>query len=255
MRQKTVITILILIASAALLSFPAAGQDEEYVDAPIEVNQPEALATTAGPPAANYSDQYNWGLINYGFLNTVYHQYSGDPIFSGGNSPSTFLNIGYLNIIPLDYTYLPGLGIGGDFMAFSSTSEDVYAGDAKTVTGPAIDMTFYTANLNLRLFFMDPFKDLLHPFFGASWGLIFGDFNTTKVGGDKFTTYFTGMAVSRSIGAQIKLGPRGGLITEFRTVTANNVKTNNDPFNQGSDDSVNLDFSGIIIALSGYYRF
>lgn len=257
MRQKNLLPILITLALMAI--FPLCATAQVYVDAPIGVQQPDTAAppatTAAGPPATNYTDQFNWGLINYGFSENVYYQYTGNSLFSGGKSPSSFLNIGYMNIIPLDFKYLPGLGIGGDFMTFSLTSEQVYSGDQKTVTGPSIDMSLYNTNFRLRLYFMDPFEELLHPFFGISWGLIFGDFKTTKVGGDKYTTYYTGITVSRNIGVEIRLGRRAGLVTEFRTVTANSVSTNNDPFNQGSDGSVNLDFSGFTVALTGYYRF
>ena len=235
-----------------LTALPLAAQEEVYVDAPAADQQ---AAVPAGPPAENFKDQINWGLINYGFTDNVYYQFSGDGIFTGGNSPSSALNIGYLNVVPLDLTYMPALGIGGEFMAFSSTSEEVYSGDSDSVTGPAIDMAFYVTNFKLRLFFMDPFEDLIHPFFGVSWGVIFGDFKTTKVGGAKHNTSFFGLTISRNFGAQIKLGNRGGLITEFRTVSASHIATSNDPFDRGSDGSVDLDFSGITIALTGYYRF
>lgn len=233
---------------------PLAAQEDVYVDAPIETAQPGAGQAVAGPPASNFSEQYNWGLINYGFLDNVYYQYSGNRIFKGGNSPSTFINIGYLNILPIDLKYMPGLAYGGEFQYHTATSEDVYAGDDDTI-GPSIDMSLYITNVRLRLFFMDPFKEKLQPFFGLSWGILFGDFDTTKVGGDKYSTYFSGMTISRNFGVQIKIGNRGGLITEFRSVTANAVKTSNDPFDQGSGDSMTLDFSGNTVALTGYYRF
>jgi len=222
-----------------------------YVDAPVGPGQPNGAQ--AGP-TADYTDQYNWGMINYGYKENIYYQFSGDAIFNGGNSPTGLLNIGWTRIIPLNFQYLPGMAYGAEFMNFTSTSEDVYAGDAEVVTGPAINMNLNLTNFKLRLFFMDPFTELLHPFFGISWGMIFGDFKTTTAI-QKFSTDFFGFLVSRNIGVQIKLGDRGGMVTEFRMVTANSVKTSNDPFNQGTDGSVNLDFGGIAIALSGYYRF
>ncbi|MBU2647061.1 hypothetical protein KKI24_20295 [bacterium] len=253
-----VISILLMTMTSSLL----AQQEDVYVDAPIGPGQPNAGQPNAGQvnaapagPAGTYRDQFNWGLINYGFTEHVYYQFSGDGIFSGGNSPSSFLNIGWIRIIPLDFKYLPGMAFGADFMNLSQTSEDVYSGDSDVVTGPAIDMSLYVTDVKIRLFFMDPIAETLHPFFGISWGLVFGDFKTTKVGGQKYSTDFFGFLVSRNIGVQIKIGERGGLVTEFRTVTANSVRTSNDPFGRGSDGSVNLDFSGITIALTGYYRF
>ncbi len=252
MRQKKLIQFLAAAIMVVATAFPLAAQEDVYVDAPVANEQPTA---PQGSPAGNYKDQFNWGIVNYGFTENVYYQFSGNSIFSGGNSPSSFLNMGWIKIVPMDFKYLPAIGYGGDFTFFSSTSEDVYSGDSDTVTGPEIDMTFYTTNFKLRLFFMDPIEELLHPFFGLSWGLIFGDFKTTKVGGSKHNTSFLGMSISRNLGVQVKLGDRGGLVTEFRTVAASSVSTSGDPFDQGSDGSVDLDFSGITIALTGYYRF
>ncbi|NQU64015.1 MAG: hypothetical protein HQ517_06995, partial [SAR324 cluster bacterium] len=130
-----------------------------------------------------------------------------------------------------------------------------YSGDEKVVVGPAINMTMFITNFQLRLFFMDPFKEVIHPFFGISYGLVFGSIDTTKVGGDQYTTSFYGFSASRNLGVQIKLGERGGMITEMRIITANSIKTSNDPFNQGDGGRVDLDFGGIIVALTGYYRF
>lgn len=259
MRQKKLFQLLAGIVLLTATASPLSAQEDVYVDAPIDTQQPAAAAAAAaaaaGPPAENFKDQFNWGLVNYGFTNNVYYQFSGNTIFSGGDSPSSFINAGWMRLVPLDYKYLPGIAYGGDFAAFSLTSEDVYSGGSKTVTGPAIDMAFYLTNFRFRMYFMDPFDELLHPFFGLSWGIIFGDFKTTKVGGSKHTTNYFGMAVTRNVGVEIKLGNRGGLVTEFRTVSANSVSTSNDPFDRGSDDSVDLDFSGITIALTGYYRF
>lgn len=257
MRQKRLFQILVTAVLLTALAEPLAAQEDIYVDAPIEtIEETQQRAAAAQVMAAgNFKNQFSWGLINYGFAENVHYQYSGDSIFDGGNSPSSLLNIGWMRIVPLDYKYLPGISYGSDFTAYSMTSEEAYAGDEESVTGPSIDMAFYLLNLNLRLYFMDPVVELLHPFFGVSWGIIFGDFNTTKVGGSKHTTNLLGMAVTRNVGVEVKIGDRGGLVFEFRTVTANSVATSNDPFNRSSGDSMDLDFSGITIALTGYYRF
>jgi len=252
MRQKKLLQFLVGIALLFILADPSMAQEDVYVDAPIDAQQPAAARAA---PAGNFPDQFNWGLINYGFTNNVYYQYSGNTIFSGGNSPDSFLNIGWIRLIPLDFKYLPGMAYGADFMVLNSTSEEVYSGDKDTVVGPSIDMAAYLTNFKVRLFFMDPVNELLHPFFGISWGLIFGDFNATEVGGDKHSTNFSGVSISRNVGVQVKLGDRGGLVTEFRAVSAGNISTSNDPFNRGDGESVDLDFSGVTIALSGYYRF
>ncbi|MBT4090503.1 MAG: hypothetical protein HOE30_18610, partial [Deltaproteobacteria bacterium] len=247
MRKKRFFKILAATMLLIAMTATVAAQEDIYVDAPLVPGQPNAgQAGLAG----NYPDQFNWGLFNYGFTESIYYQFSGNSIFAGGNSPAGVLNFGWIRIMPLDFQYMPGMAYGAEFINFSSTSEDVYAGDADVVTGPAINMDVYLTNFKIRLFFMDPFEELLHPFFGISWGLILGDFKTTKVGGEKFTTNFVGFSVSRNVGVQVKLGERGGLVTEFRAVTANSVKTSNDPFDQDPGDSVNLDFSGITIALS-----
>jgi hypothetical protein len=251
MQNKKVFRIIIATVLTIAIATTAVAQEDVYVDAPIVPGQPNGAQ--AGP-TANYPDQYSGGMINFGLIENTYYQFSGDSIFKGGNSPTGLLNLGWIRIIPLDFQYLPGMAYGAEFMNFTSTSEDVYAGAAKVVTGPSIDMNLNLTNFKLRLFFMDPFTELLHPFFGISWGMIFGDFKTTTAS-QKISTDFFGFYVSRNIGVQIKLGDRGGMVTEFRTVTANSVKTSNDPFDQGAGSSINLDFSGIAIALSGYYRF
>lgn len=252
MRQIELFQILITTIILMVLTPSLAAQEDVYVDAPIVANQPNAAQ--AGP-VGNFPDQFSFGLINYGFIENIHYQFSEDGIFAGGNSPSGVTNLGWIRIIPLDYQYLPGMAYGAEFMYFTASSEDVYAGEEDVVIGPSINMDMYVTNFKLRLFFMDPVKELLHPFFGLSWGLIFGNLNSTKVGGDRFTTSFFGFSISRNLGIQIKLGERGGLITEMRTISANNVKTSNDPFNRGDGDSVDLDFSGITVALTGYYRF
>ena len=252
MWKTNVFKILMATAMMIVNATVAVAQEDVYVDAPIDPGQPNV---TQESPAANFPDQFSWGMVNYGFTENIYYQFSGNGIFAKGNSPSSFVNLGWTRIIPLDFEYMPGMAYGAEFMNFSTTSEDVYAGNADVVTGPSINMNFYMTNFNVRVFFIDPFKELLHPFFGISWGAIFGDLKTTKVGGEKSTTNFFGLSISRNVGVQIKLGDRGGLVTQFRTISGRSIKTSNDPFNQGSDGSTNLDFSGIIIALSGYYRF
>ncbi len=90
---------------------------------------------------------------------------------------------------------------------------------------------------------------------GFGWGLVTGDFNTTQnVTGSKYYTSFSGPIAYQILGIQIEMGARYGLNAEFKTLRAY-ATTSNDPFDQGSGDALELSLDGVIIGLTGYYRF
>jgi len=227
-----------------------------YVDAPSINNQNGPNGNEPVQKSSKkYYEQLSMGQFNYGYIESVYSQFSGNSIFEGGNSPTAlFTNITWNHIIPLEFKYIPGISVGGDFLHFNSNSESVYNGSDDVVTGPSIDMLLYMSSFMVKAFFMDPFDEFLQPYFSVGWGIIFGEFDSTKVGGDKSSSSFTGGITHRSIGIQIKLSDQAGMIMETRTQTAR-ARTSNDPFNQSSGSTVDLVFDGIMIGLSGFYRF
>lgn len=228
-----------------------------YVDAPVGNNQDiQNGAEQIRNPSVSYFEQLSTGLFNYGYVDSIYYQFSGNSIFEGGNSPTAmFSSITWTHIIPLEYEHVPGIALSADFINFSSDSDSVYGGDeGDTVDGPSIDMLLFMSSFMVKVFFMDPIEEFLQPYFAVGWGVIFGSFESTKVNGDKSSTSFTGRTSHRNLGAHIKLSDRAGMIMEFRIQTAR-ATTSNDPFNQSSGSSVDLIFDGIMIGLSGYYRF
>lgn len=232
------------------------GQEQEdvYVDAPIgEGAQPAENQVSLG---TEYVEQFNLGIRNYGYIEPVYLKYSGNSIFEDGNSPTEyFRNIGWNHIIPLDYKYLPAVALGLEFLYFSSASDSVYSGEEEEVIGPSIDMNLLMGSGSFRMFFMDPFKEFLHPFFGLGWGIISGNINTIKVGGEKYTTTFMGVLAYRMFGTQIKLSDRGGLFLELRSQSATAIASN-DPFGQAKkNEDLTLNFDGVMVSLTGYYRY
>jgi outer membrane protein W len=226
--------------------------NDVYVDAPVDA-RPGRSSTRQSNPRFN---QLHTGFLNLGLTEALYYQYTGNPIFEDGALPNSFFfeNLAWSRIVPLAYQYVPGMAYGVELLYFQSTSEDAYSGEDSTVVGPAIKAQMFIASVNLKAYFMDPIEEFLHPFFGVGWGIVFGDFDTTLVGGAKTTTSFSGMTAYRSLGTEIKLGDQWGLYLEFRTQTAIAV-TSNDPFDRTADDRLELDLNGIMIGLSGAYRF
>ena len=120
--------------------------------------------------------------------------------------------------------------------------------------GPSINMSVFMTSFFIRAYFIDPLREFLHPFFGFGWGVVTGNFDTVKVGGARSSTSFFGPITYRFFGTQVRLSERGGLMMELRTLTAS-AATSNDPFDQSNEDSLSLNFSGVLIGLTGYYRF
>ncbi len=235
--------------------------NNDYVDAVGNENTANDLRQTSTNSQANvatskYRDQFSTGILNYGYLESLYYQFSGDtePFKDGNPLDNYFTNIAWIKIMPMDFRIPPSWAFGVEFLYFTSTSDSVYSGESDT-TGSAINMQMYMLSISVRVFFMDTFKEVLHPYVGLGWGVAFGDFNTTKQGtGEKYYTFFSGPQSYQIIGIQVKLGERYGINGEFKNLRSF-ATTSDDPFDQGDNNSVNLTLDGVIIGLTGYYRF
>jgi len=257
MQRVNIFTFLLVIFMVCGFFIETAfGQEEEYVDAPVgQPAQQAAGGDEPGAAASTYIDQFSSGMINYGFTESLYYQFTGNSIFEDGTFPAALLtNVTWNHFVPLEYKYLPAYSYGAELQYFSATSNDVYTGDDEVVIGPSVNMNLFQASFFIKAYFMDPLKEFLHPFFGFGWGLLSGNFDSTKVGGSQSTTTFIGPLSYRTFGTEVRLSERGGLMMELRTLTASAV-TSNDPFDQSDEDDVSLDFSGVQVALTGYFRF
>lgn len=252
--------MLLLVINTAVVVF---GQDTNfiddanYVDAPIE---PQAGAMENGgiPQKGGSSwaldDQFNTGVLNYGYQESAYYQYTGEGIFQNGNplGGEILQNILWTRLKPMDSKIPAAWGYGAEFLYFSSTSESVYGGN-DDVTGSLIDMNLFMTSMNVKLYFMDPVKEFLHPYWGVGWGVLFGDFSGKNISGGAVHTPFNGMYTYQVMGVQIKLFDRGGLMAEIKNMRAS-ATTSNDPYHQGDGSSLGLTLDGVIIGFTGFYR-
>ena len=243
---------------------PLLAQDA-YVDAPpvfaADPNQVGGAGGVVGGGQAVFTkDGYNQlstGMINYGYADHVYAQYTGDSDYAGGNAPtSLFTNINYLKVHRLDLPYpflefARGWAWGLEFINFTSTPETVLL---KPAAVPTVEMTANVMTANGRLYFRDLHTDNLQPFVGMGLGVISGEFAGSTQNGDATRSTFSGLVHFRTFGANLVLAPQWGLILEMRSVTSPSVKVSNDPYQQ-SNGSLYLNFSGTMLNMVGYYRF
>lgn len=260
MTSRKLITFFVSITIASCFFFENAfAQEEVYVDAPVGQAAPQGqqaagAAIGGGGPASTFVDQFNSGLINYGFTDPIYLQFTGNSIFNESSFPDSFFtNVGWNHFVSLDFKYLPAYSFGAELQYYTATSENVYRGES-SVVGPSVNMNLFLLSGFVRAYFLDPLREFLHPFFGFGWGVVSGNIDTTKVGGSKYSTAFFGLQSYRAFGMQVKLAERGGLMMELRTITAR-AATSNDPFDRSDGDSVDLNFSGVQVGLTGYFRF
>ncbi|MDH5559258.1 MAG: hypothetical protein OEY59_00210 [Deltaproteobacteria bacterium] len=200
--------------------------------------------------------QLSSGMSNYGYIQSVYYQYTGNPIFEASNPPKgVFSNMNWLNIHEVNL-YLPkGFGYGFEYMRFYSSSQSTYLGK-DNVIGPDINMQVDFWSFTVRGFFQSPMKEPLQPYFGAGWGVMSGVFDTIKVDGSEHQNRFQGLINYRSIGTQLMFSEIVGISVEIRSLTSNKVRVSGDPFGVAEIDSdLFLDFSGSMLNLFGFIRF
>ena len=229
------------------------------------------------PPVATANigtfNQIASGIYNYGFVESVYYQFTGYSVFKDGVLPSTTffagtlpLEIPYLDdgipapsitwdrISQLDWDMPGGWSYGAEIHNYYATSETTYSGEGG-FEAPDVKMDFHLWSVFLKLFILDPVDSLYQPYVGVSWGVINGSFDSTTVAGKQYDTSFSGYQNSRIIGIQFRGNEDWGGVFEFRATTAF-AKTSNDPFDQkASGNELNLDFSGILVSMCAYYRY
>ncbi len=233
--------------------------NSDYVDVGVGTASNNAVAANQGSMSrrGNWKEnnQFHTGLLNYGFTESPYYQFSGEAIFDDGN-PLTgipLLNYTWTNFNKLDFKVPPAWSYGAEFQYYSSTSESVYSGE-DNVEGSDITMGLYMINFNAKVFFLDPVNEFLYPYFGVGWGFLTGSFDTKQTEtGKTYGTSFFGLYSYQMIGVQVMLGNKWGLVAEFKNMRGT-AATSNDPFDQGDGNSVNLAFDGVIIGLSVFYR-
>lgn len=256
--------LLLLVMNIAFVVF---GQDTNYLNDGNYVDAPVGAEAVPGTgPAANgagfqgggngwsFDSQFNTGVLNYGYQTSAYYQYTGENIYENGNplGGELFQNVLWARLRPLDTKIPVAWSYGAEFLYFSSTSESVYNGN-DDVTGSLIDMSLFMPSVNVRLYFMDPVREFLHPFWGVGWGVLFGEFAGKNISGGSVHTPFKGMHTYQVMGVQIKLFERGGIMAEIKNMRAS-ATTSNDPYNQGNGDTLNLKLDGVIIGFTGFYR-
>lgn len=238
---------------------PVFGEDNDvYIDAPAVGNEGAVVAGQGLAPRESLH-QFQTGYLNLQFNDPVYYQFSGNDIFASGSLPNSFLltgggNLAWSQIIPFDWEYVPGVAYGADIMYYYSTSSDAYGGSG-TVAGPIINMHLVFAGVNVKAYFMDPFKPLIHPYIGLGWGVIAGHANTITESAVEYSTNISGLQTYRSLGMEVQLSQQAGLIIEAR-MQSGDASASNDPFDQAaSGESLLLELDGVMIGISGMYRF
>jgi hypothetical protein len=228
------------------------GEPEGQVQGPARQDRPAAIAGASW----QQNDQFSTGILNYGLSESVYYQFSGESIFKDGKpfSGDLLFNWNWTHFKQLDSSIPAAWSYGGEFLYFNATSKSVYSGE-DTVSGSSIDMNLYMFSAAIKIFFLDPVKEFLHPYWGVGWGILLGDFTTKKnLTGSNHYTPFNGVLSYQVLGVQIMFMERAGIMAEIKNMRAN-ASTSNDPFDRGNGDSVDLIFDGVIIGLTGFYRF
>jgi len=221
-------------------------------------------------PASGYAQnipgdsryQIHTGILNYGYKESIYQQFTGDSVFSGStSSTSLFENIAWQSISPIrpggnKNNVLPAWSYGFELFRITETSQSALRDQTGTIVAPSVDMEVFFANFNLKGFLVnDPFEDTLHIFVGAGWGTFWGTFNSQTSDGNNHNTSFQGLFVYRTFGVQTDFGEDFGLLLEVRDVSTSEAKTSNDPFVQNTNSSNGLRFSGSMVNVTGYFRF
>lgn len=266
MRRKKFFKIFLILWVCSFYNFPLLAQEE----IPVQEGQDQQIEAK---PNFGVFNQISSGIYNYGFIESVYYQFTGYGVFKDGVLPSTLLMAGTLpfdipyldysipapsfswdRISQLDWDIPGGWSYGAEIHNYYATSETTYQGEGDFLA-PDVKMDLHFWSLVLKLFLLDPVTSLYQPYIGVSWGIINGSFDSTTVDGEQYDTSFFGAQGSRILGIQLNMSESWGGVFEFRTTTAY-AETSNDPFNQSkSSNKLNLDFSGALVSINVYYRF
>ncbi|MDX2470546.1 MAG: hypothetical protein QNL04_08215 [SAR324 cluster bacterium] len=213
---------------------------------------------TFAQDAGGKKRQINNGIVNYGYVENVYAQFSGrDDLFADGNSPVGYFSNFSLQILEQlpDFEYPTGYSYGFEFMQFSSDSSSVYSG-GDSVDGPAINMSLQVWSFTLRSYFADFYSSTVQPFFGIGWGWINGEFSSVDgTNGISARTNLIGLMTYQTYGAIINIQENFGVTVELRNLRAESIAASNDPFSQSANGNLLLNFSGTMLNFTMLYRF
>ncbi len=202
--------------------------------------------------------QINSGIVNYGYIENVYAQFSGrDDLFENGQSPVSYFGNFSLQILePLpDFEYPTGYSYGFELMQFSSDSASVYTG-GDDVVGPSINMNIQVWSFTLRAYFSDFYSSTVQPFLGIGWGWLNGEFSSVdSTVGVSARTNLIGLMTYQTYGAIVNIQDNFGVTVELRNLRAESIQASNDPFGQSSDGNLLLNFSGTMLNFTAFYRF
>ncbi|PCI24687.1 MAG: hypothetical protein COB67_11460 [SAR324 cluster bacterium] len=203
--------------------------------------------------------QMHSGLMNMGFSDSVFKQFTGDGDFSDAKSATSFFtNVAWQSLSPFrpggkKVDLMSAYSYGFEFYRLSESTGTVLM-DNTTAPDVSLEVNYWSVNLR-GYFFNDPFEDSVQPFFGGGWGFFDGSFSSTTSDGNSHNTSFRGLMAYRSFGVQIALGETSGLIMELREISTSKVIASNDPFNQAAGEDLELDFNGGMINITGFFRF
>jgi len=235
---------------------------QEFVDAAPILDNPEgegAVGTSAVGGAESFGgghfSQFGSGMVNYGYSNHVLAQYTGDLDYTKGASPiSLFGNISYLDVTELEfYDLVHGWAWGLEWLYFSATPSSV-ASSVGVIEAPPVTMGMNVISTNGRFYFQNLNTSAFQPYIGVGLGVINGEMDASLDNGDQTRSTYAGLVHYSTVGANVKLGLRSGVVVEMRRVTAPSIRFSNDPYDQ-SEGTLILDFGGSMINLTGFYRF
>lgn len=195
-------------------------------------------------------------MISYGYTaEHPYYQFTGDSDFkkeSDMTGPISLFSNVYWQVFKKfgENDYLTQWSYGFEIVQFSSTSESAYTG-TKSITAPLVDMNLTFSSLAGKIYFFDVWKAPFQPFLGLSYGWMQGEISSSYTG-ISARTNLGGFFTTQSYGANVLISEQTGVVVELRNTRANHMIASNDPFGQGFDY---LDFTGIMLNMTGYFRF
>lgn len=197
--------------------------------------------------------QATFRYYSFAYTDNIYYQFTGNQNFIEGNGPSPSINFHYDQYYPTQSQNF-GISWGLGWSYFSATSDSTYAGD-QDVTVPDVDMSLNLYDLGIAVYFVPSSIEVLRLYMGTGWGWLNGGFvHQAYIDESAGTTSFGGVMAYRDLGIEFTT-PDFGIHFAIRQFKANNVKANNDPFEQAPGGDLTLVFDGAIAVLGATYNF